>query len=323
MESFTEQSPTLGQPELIILSKRTTTSGERRALERACLAGELIRFAPGAYYPATAWTALSGAERHRMRIHAAADGRSESIVLSHHSAAILWGLPLLDPPPRAVHVMAEPAAGGRSSANIVRHTVGIPDFTATIDGLRLTSLTRTVADLLAVVPFEAGVALADAGLRRAWLEGGDSAAQDLVTVVRLELETVAISHGRVRAEKALAFATPQSGSVAESVSRVSILRAGLTAPVLQQRFRRDDGGWWDVDFWWPDFGLIGECDGKQKYLEAELLAGRSAREVVYREKRREDALRARPEVKGFTRWDWAVGRSALRLGAQLRGAGLR
>jgi hypothetical protein len=75
-----------------------------------------------------------------------------------------------------------------------------------------------------------------------------------------------------------------------------------------------------VDFWWPEFNLIGEFDGNGKYLREEFANGRSPGEIVIAEKRREDRLRALgPQV---TRWDWSIARSAFRLRAHLADAGL-
>ena len=67
-----------------------------------------------------------------------------------------------------------------------------------------------------------------------------------------------------------------------------------------------------VDFWWPEFNLAGEFDGKGKYLRDEMLAGRTTAEVLLAE--------LGPTM---VRWDWDIARSLPLLDARLRAAGLR
>ena len=131
-----------------------------------------------------------------------------------------------------------------------------------------------------------------------------------------ELGTVAgFAKARVRIE----FADGDSGSVGESVSRVVIARSRFPRPVLQQVFR-DEVGRMFVDFWWPDYNLAGEFDGKGKYLRDEYTQGRSTAQIVLEEKAREDRLRRLgPSV---VRWDWAEARSQSALRRILLRAGL-
>jgi hypothetical protein len=98
-------------------------------------------------------------------------------------------------------------------------------------------------------------------------------------------------------------------------------RLGLTAPVLQQAFADSNGHIGVVDFWWPDCGLVGEFDGRGKYLRDEFSRGRSVAEIVMQEKAREDRLRALG-LK-VVRWEWADAIDLRRLEAKLRSAGLR
>ncbi|HEV7957475.1 MAG: hypothetical protein JWL94_2002 [Microbacteriaceae bacterium] len=76
-----------------------------------------------------------------------------------------------------------------------------------------------------------------------------------------------------------------------------------------------------VDFWWPEFNLAGEFDGKGKYLRDEMLAGRTTAEVLLAEKDRENRIRALGPT--MVRWDWDIARSLPLLDARLRAAGLR
>jgi hypothetical protein len=102
---------------------------------------------------------------------------------------------------------------------------------------------------------------------------------------------------------------------------VNIALAKLTPPELQAAVRGASGRVWHVDFWWPEFNLIGEFDGKAKYTDERYLRGRTSQEVLYEEKLREDDLRA--AAHGFVRWPWEVAISMPRLRARLIAAGLR
>lgn len=75
-----------------------------------------------------------------------------------------------------------------------------------------------------------------------------------------------------------------------------------------------------TDFFWPDYGVIGEFDGDAKYLDDELLGGRSTRTLILAEKKREDRLRA----LGYTvvRWDWKAVTDPDLLRRKLEGAGV-
>lgn len=120
------------------------------------------------------------------------------------------------------------------------------------------------------------------------------------------------ARGLAKAQRAIDFARPNAANPGESLSRVAIFELGFPDPDLQTPHRNPRGGWYHTDHEWPASMLIGEFDGKGKYLKEEFLRGRAPGDVVYEEKIREDHLRA----EGFTvvRWAWAelTNRAALR-----------
>lgn len=68
----------------------------------------------------------------------------------------------------------------------------------------------------------------------------------------------------------------------------------LPAPMLQARIRDECGRFVArVDFYWPEFGVVGEADGAMKYTD---------RTVLIAEKHRQEAL----EELGLivVRWSW-------------------
>jgi hypothetical protein len=142
--------------------------------------------------------------------------------------------------------------------------------------------------------------------------------------IRVELEREMSDGARVgsaRLRRVLELADGASGSPGESVSRVAMHLEGLPKPVLQQPFRDRRGLIGVVDFWWPQFNLIGEFDGRGKYTRDDMLNGMSPAEAVLAEKAREDRLRALGP--GVVRWDWPYAISPPRLARKLRDAGLR
>ena len=91
-------------------------------------------------------------------------------------------------------------------------------------------------------------------------------------------------------------------SVGESRSRVAMARLGVAAPVLQWAVIGPGGVVLGrADFGWPEHGVAGEFDGFVKYGRL-LRPGEVPADVVFAEKRREDAMRA--VLRGVVRWTW-------------------
>jgi very-short-patch-repair endonuclease len=87
------------------------------------------------------------------------------------------------------------------------------------------------------------------------------------------------------------------------VSRVRLHEAGLPAPEPQHEIYGEDGRFVArVDFCWKEKRTIGEFDGKIKYGRS-LKPGQSIEDVLFKEKRREDALRDLGWQ--IVRWLWA------------------
>ncbi|MBK4348876.1 hypothetical protein [Lacisediminihabitans changchengi] len=198
----------------------------------------------------------------------------------------------------------------------------MPHLVESIDGLRVTSLARTVVDMAAVASFPAAVAMADAALRRTEYPSARVPLTALTCDGLLaEAKKVALRHGSARIKRVIEFADGRADRPGESLSRVNIHLAGLPAPELQVPMRGASGRRYVVDFWWPQFNLIGEFDGKAKYLDPQFLGGRTSQQAVYDEKVREDDLRA--TSKSMSRWPWEIAVSPERLRAWLVQAGMR
>jgi hypothetical protein len=267
------------------------TDGE---LARAVRRNELTRLQRGTYARGPVVLPTEPAARHRLTVAATlADLRTPAVV-SHVSAAALHGLPLWDVRIDRVHILRPPPASGTGSSRLRLHVARLPgDDVTAIEGLPVTTVTRTVVDVARTCSLESAVVVADCALRT----GG-------TTRDRLSdcLRAMGAVPGARQAARVLDFADGLSESVGESRSRVLMHRLRLPAPDLQVRvLRRDRSVIGRCDFGWEEFRTLGEFDGRIKYGRL-LQPGRTAGDVVFDEKRREDELRDhRWEV---ARWTW-------------------
>ncbi|WP_314103126.1 type IV toxin-antitoxin system AbiEi family antitoxin domain-containing protein [uncultured Frigoribacterium sp.] len=300
----------------LLLSRQVSSVGlDPVVLRRSCARGELVRLRPGAYVLTSTWAAAGVDERHRLRIRAAAAASRTPVVVSHVSAAVLHGMPLVGAPPAHVHVLVPPAGGSRHEHGFVKHA-RIHSWDAQVEGggLLLTPLAVALVDVCLTESFTRSVVMTDHALR-----AGAVTLAELVD----EFASRGTRRGARKVEAVVAFASPLADRPLESVSRVGMRLLGLPDPELQHEFRQSDRHLSTVDFWWPDVGAVGEADGDLKYSDPVFLAGRTPAQVVIDEKKREDAVRRLDEVTSFVRWDWATALDVEQLGARLAAAGLR
>ena len=213
--------------------------------------------------------------------------------ISHASAAIIHGLPLR-PDEDLVRVQVTRADGGKGRRGAFLHNKLCryqPDEVEVIGGYLVTTLARTAVDLCRTMPPHWSVAAADAALKLGVGPEELSAA----------LERWPRRPFMRRARRAIAFGDARSGSVGESISRAVFRDAGLPQPELQ--FEITDGArlLGITDFAWPEQRVVGEFDGLEKY--GMVGPGETFRDVIQREKRREERIRA----AGWwvVRWIWA------------------
>ncbi len=160
------------------------------------------------------------------------------------------------------------------------------DLVVLPDGLVVTSPGRTVADCLRHLRPPDAVAVADRALRTG-----------LVTRAEIDATLVRMKGwpGVVQARRLAALADGRRESTLESWSAVAFDDTGVPQPVVQVDIEDRDGPVGRVDFRWKG-GLIGESDGRAKYLlRAAELAGADAdglAQVLAEERERERRLRA-------------------------------
>lgn len=306
--------PIAGRESLLLPRYRNHTGMDSSVLTRHARRGDLLQLRSGAFVEKAVWARLTPDERIRLEVAAAAAVHRGSFTATHRSAGALWGAPRIQKHDGLVHQRVTLAAGTRTEHGIRKHAVADTDLHLTqIDGITVTDVDRTVLDLAATEPFAAAVVVADWALRRHTDKGR----------LRRTLDEWSPARGRARIERVIDFADGRSGGPGESVSRVQIDECGLTRPVLQQRFDDERGLIGFVDFYWPDFDVIGEFDGLVKYRKPEFMNGRTDSEVLTDEKEREDRLRATERRPIVSRWIWRTLNPVGQLEAQLRHAGVR
>lgn len=278
----------------IVLTRTLVGQGfDDRDLGRMRRDGTLVPVRRGAYVrerPAE----RTRADEHRELIFATAPQLHDGAVVSHTSAAVLHRLPIWPTALDRVHVTRNRSSGGKRRSIVHVHTAPLPDDHVTaIDGVPVTSLARTVLDLCRTVPIEQAVAAGDAAL-----------AYGLVReILDDQLAQMARWPGTRQARRAIALMDLRSESAGESASRVRLHQDGLPAPDLQQDIFDGEGKFVArVDFLWREQHTIGEFDGKIKYGRL-LKPGQSIEELLFEEKRREDALRDLGWQ--IVRWLWA------------------
>lgn len=266
-------APSLAAPPLptIHLARDHTTPEVARQVRD----GAWVRVRPAAYI-ATEPGQDPNARRQTValaQIVALREQLSTDYTLSHESAALLWGLPLLRTPTRT-HIIQgwQPKS---THHDLVRHVHRLAEEHQVVHrGHPVTTLERTVVDCAMALGAHAGLVLADAALRA----GADRGrCKEILT-------GMAGRHGAPVARAVLDLADDGAESPGESSARFVLLRAGLPVPETQVRVDTHLGTFW-ADLGWRSWRLLAEYDGRAKYE-----ASGSASEAVVHEKRRQEAV---------------------------------
>jgi very-short-patch-repair endonuclease/predicted transcriptional regulator of viral defense system len=191
-------------------------------------------------------------------------------LLSHRSAAALWGIrpetgPRIDVTVAGSTGRAHPTIAAHSGARIASADV------SRRDGIPCTSLARTLLDLAAVVDRSA---LARAIDRSEELRAFDlDAIEEVLDRCRRRPGTVAL-----RAALADYAGATDLRSVAEERFLALVVDAGLPRPRANRWIPLDAGDGYRPDFLWPEQSLIVEVDGRTHH----------ARSQAFRHDRRRD-----------------------------------
>lgn len=248
-----------------------------------------------------------------LQAYAVAHQSEGTPLFSHHTAAAVWGLPIIGRWPDLVEHLTPAGTTGRTPGVCRRRTERMPQGIEH-DGLLVTSVARTVVDLARELSLESALAAADYALHHRMCTLED---------LRGEVEAVPKgARGRRLARRVVALADGDSESVGESLSRARMYQLGTAKPRLQKTFHDGNVLIGRTDFWWEDVQVIGEFDGRLKYRVDPQMRPEEASEVIWREKRREDRLRAGGR-RQVGRWIWAEALDPARFERVMRRYGIR
>jgi hypothetical protein len=270
----------------------------------------------GVYAGTDAWALLDEHGRHRAAVRGVRLRCGDDLVVSHLSAAVMYGWPLWGIALGNVWVTRGCAQRSRAEAGVHHLVASLPsDEVCSVDGVPVTAPERTLVDFARVSSFESAVVTCDAALR---------SGADRETVHKI-FDRQAQWPGARTAATALHFADRLSESVGESRTRVLCYQQGLPTPRLQA----DLVGWGNRylgrgDFLFEDQHTLLEFDGEMKYgrdfLPVVDPSGRhDPGERVFQEKRREDAIREELGLE-VVRMVWSDLADPRRTAARIRAA---
>jgi very-short-patch-repair endonuclease len=244
----------------------------------------------GSYVDAGRYAMLSDVAQHTLAIDAVLPSLDDAVAVSHHSAAVLHGLPLTGVDLKKVHVTRDRCGGGRTGSRTVVHCAPLEEVDV-MDGRRVTTLARTVVDMGRTASLDTAVA------------AGDAAVRDSVTAsaLALELDRARRRKGVASARQAVELLDGRSESVGESLSRLRLLKAGFRevepqVKILDTNFRFLAR----VDFLVAQRVVV-EFDGEIKY-DTLLEPGQEREDVLLEQQVREDRVRALGYP--FVRFGW-------------------
>lgn len=257
----------------------------REILRRQVDRGKVVRPARGMYARVSHWQALSKRQR-TIYLSRTLQELHPQWVFCHETAAAAYGLPVSLESLSVVHV-ASSRPNRNPSSGIIRWHVVNDDVPASVDGLRVTSLTRTTFDCMRTADFKQALAVADGALRRS----GERPNAFATRFKRISSTHTGTSH----AIRTMRYADAQSESGGESIARATMIEQGFALPRLQVALPQplDRSRTYRVDFLWTRIdgnNVIGEFDGMQKYEDTTLRNGRSPLRVLADEQHRESQL---------------------------------
>ena len=276
---------------LVLAHQAVAVGMTREEIRRLVHTGTWTRIRRSAYVETALWAAADPNARHRLLARATILLGDCSAVVCDRSAVAWHNLDTLTPPPSAVHLRVPTASGGRSSRLVTRHLGELPPhLRQDYGGVAVVVPTVAAVEMARNAPFGEAVVVCDSVLRT-----GTTSQQ-----MKDALPAVAFCTGAAAAARAVGFADGRSGSAGESLSRVVLHELGLDPEDLQTAIRDDRGLVGITDFSWLSHRTVGEFDGRVKY-------GRdgptdASRDVLWREKQREDRLRA--GGLEMVRWTW-------------------
>jgi hypothetical protein len=267
-----------------------------QSLHAALRSGLLVRLRYGVYAPAVGLDDLDDRDRHLLLARACVAQQRGRVALAGPTAALFRGFDVFGHDLSIVHLARLDGGSARRETGIVHHRLGsaVALGVQDRDGLLVVSAADAVWQVALMSGLEGGVVTADSALHQQ-----EALAEPLARVMaqsRLQPRSRT-------ARMALRLARKECESPGESLTRIACYRHGIPAPTLQHEVVDHTGHLIGrADFYWEQFRLLGEFDGRVKY-ERLLKKGETSTDAVVREKRREDDMRA--TSCGMSRFVWS------------------
>lgn len=330
----------------LIDTSRRDLHGPSADPRRQFAVGSIARLRRGFYVPTGVWSNLAADDRFRLALaaHALAN---PGTVFCGETALFLHGVPTVKAPltvdvatvttsrlgvrPSTFDVRGEsaPAMQAREfgSHSIRRHhhdsiePVPVGEF-------ETVPLAAALAEVLATAKFARALTVADGVLRRE----PNIPLLDRAAVLDAIAALPYRSH-RNRAERIARLARSGAESPGESVGRALMLLFGFPEPKLQTEHFDQLGFVGRTDYYWGDvegnravsvlgkLEPVGEFDGWGKYFRTELTLGEDPRDIIRREKKRENRLLGLSHP--VLRLDWSDLERPAQFRAKLIQVGLR
>lgn len=317
------------KPQALQSTRALSASIGKTQLRRDLAQGDRVRIRHGWTVPSSSWTDELQDARHLLRVHASAGSmRGARQVYSYYSAAVLHALPTVRIGDPHVHVTSASRVKTRTTDDVRRHADALSaDDVVEVDGLACTSIERTVFDVARASSAECAIAIVDAALRRvAWDDATHEYDEDAAERWRRRMMHRISTSGGVRGTRqlrwAIGFGDGRAQLPGESISRMRLWQLGFATPRLQVAVPSPHGGFYYVDEALDDVEAWLEFDGEVKYTDADMLAGRTADQVLADQRRRQEWI---CEVSGrpMVRCGWSALDTPQTFSRHLRAFGIR
>lgn len=246
----------------VFTSRQAYASGwSSDALERAVKADRLVRLRRGVYAPPPDPTLDRFEQQARLlgQKGVAAALQIPDGSVSHSAALAVRGLPLYRSGDIPCLTKPQDCRTSQTELHLHRKLLTPKLLDPRLD-FSIVSTARACIDTSCELGVAAGVIAADAALRRGLVTWDD------LLIARCSVKG---DRGASNAGRLLDLVDERSESPLESLSRVNM--HGLVPPPLIQPVLRTPEGFFIArpDFYWEEFGLVGEADGKAKYAQNE------------------------------------------------------
>lgn len=256
----------------------------QKALQRHRDKGHLVSPINALYARKSYWVRLQPTQK-ALHLIRALSILQPNWVFSHFSAALVHGLYVSNAVALPVHTVS---TYKHQSRLLFHHKAQEATFQV-IDGIRVTTLHRTIFDCARIAGFPEALAIADSGLASMQMSRAELCAL-----------TSEVFRGHKSIQRALAVishADARSENGGESIARAKMIEQGFQIPDLQHEIvnplKRSQK--YRVDFYWDlpnERKVAGEFDGWIKYADKRYMGNRSTAEVLVDERERESWLNA-------------------------------